>query len=107
LRQQQQCYPGIDTDNDNMIDIDNELIPFASWYQSHKHIQPTIEIIENLGTQNILILQGEKDIQTNIEQALLLEQKLTELYQLSLVNLLPTAFPLFLRYLQVLFYNKA
>ena len=89
LLRQQQWYPGIDTDNDNMIDIDNELIPFAStllsqiesdpWYQSHKHIQPTIEIIENLGTQNILILQGEKDIQTNIEQALLLEQKLTEL----------------------------
>lgn len=85
----QQWYPGIDTDNDNMIDIDNELIPFAltllsqiesdPWYQSHKHMQPTIEIIENLGTQNILILQGEKDIQTNIEQALLLEQKLTEL----------------------------
>jgi hypothetical protein len=38
-------------------------------------MQPTIEIIENLGTQNILILQGEKDIQTNIEQALLLRTK--------------------------------
>jgi pimeloyl-ACP methyl ester carboxylesterase len=35
-------------------------------------IQPTIEIIGNLTTQNILTLQGEKDIQTNIEQALLL-----------------------------------
>ena len=42
-------------------------------------MQPTIEIIENLESQNILLLQGEKDIQTNIEQALLLEQKLTEL----------------------------
>ena len=82
-------YPGIDTDSNNLIDIDNELLPFAStllsqiesdpWYQSHKQIQSTIVIIENLGTQNILILQGEKDIQTNIEHALLLEQKLTEL----------------------------
>ena len=85
----QQWYPGIDTDSDNMIDIDGELIPFAStllsqiesdrWYQSHKQIQPTIETIENLATQDILILQGEKDIQTTTDQALLLEQKLTEL----------------------------
>ncbi len=72
-----------------MININNELTPFAltlfsqiesdPWYQSHKQIQPTSETIGNLTTQNILILQGEKDIQTNIEQALLLEQKLTEL----------------------------
>ena len=85
----QQWYPGIDKDNDNMININNELTPFAltlfsqmesdPWYQSHKQIQPTVEIIENLQRQNILILQGEKDIQTNIEQALLLEQKLTKL----------------------------
>lgn len=85
----QQWYPSIDTDSDDMIDIDAELTPFAStllsqigsdpWYQSHKRIQPTIETIENLATQNILILQGEKDIQTTIDQALLLEQKLTEL----------------------------
>jgi len=85
----QQWYPGIDTDSDNMMDIDAELIPFVStllsqiesdhWYQSHKQIQPTIETIENLVTQNILTLQGEKDIQTTIDQALLLEQKLTEL----------------------------
>lgn len=55
-----------------MIDIDNELIPFGltllsqiesdPWYQSHKQIQPTIETIGNLTIQNILILQGEKDI---------------------------------------------
>jgi len=85
----QQWYPGIDTNNDNMININNELTPFAltlfsqiesdPWYQSHKQIQPTVEIIENLKRQNILILQGEKDIQTNIEQALSLEQKLTVL----------------------------
>lgn len=89
LLSSQQWYPGIDTNNDGMINIDAELVPFASilhsqiesdpWYQSHKHIRPTIETIENLATQNILILQGEKDIQTTIDQALLLEQKLTEL----------------------------
>ncbi len=83
----QQWVPGIDANNDNMIDIAQELLPFRlaelaefeaiPWFQSHNQINSTIDIIENLNSTNILILQGESDIQTPLEQALLLEQKLT------------------------------
>jgi alpha-beta hydrolase superfamily lysophospholipase len=85
----QQWYPGIDANNDNLINIDQELLPFrlivlaefeaSPWFQSHDELNSTIDIIGNLNSTNILILQGEADIQTPLEQALLLEQKLTEL----------------------------
>jgi hypothetical protein len=84
----QQWVPGIDTNNDNMIDIDQELLPFRlaelaefeaiPLFQSHNQLNSTIDIIGNLNSTNILILQGVADIQTPLEQALLLEQKLTE-----------------------------
>jgi predicted esterase len=49
------------------------------WFQSHEELNSTtIDIIENLNSTNILILHGEADIQTPLEQALMLEQKLTE-----------------------------
>ena len=85
----QQWYPGIDANNDNLIDIDQELLPFrlavlaefeaSPWFQSHDELDSTIDIIGRLNSTNILILQGESDIQTPLEQALLLDQKLTEL----------------------------
>ena len=85
----QQWYPGIDANNDNLIDIDQELLAFrlailaefeaSPWFQSHEELDSTIDIIGRLNSTNILILQGESDIQTPLEQALLLEQKLTEL----------------------------
>lgn len=85
----QQWYPGIDANNDNLIDIDQELLPFrlavlaefeaSPWYQSHEELDSTVDIIGRLNSTNILILQGESDIQTPLEQALLLDQKLTEL----------------------------
>jgi uncharacterized protein len=87
--QLQHWVPGIDTNNDNLIDIDQELLPFrlaelaefeaVPWFQSHEELDSTIDIIGNLNSNNILIFQGEADIQTPLEQALLLEQKLTEL----------------------------
>jgi len=87
--QPQHWAPGIDATNDNLINIDQELLPFRlaelaefeaiPWFQSHEGLDPTIDIIGNLNSNNILILQGEADIQTPLEQALLLEQKLTEL----------------------------
>ena len=85
----QHWVPGIDANNDNLINIDQELLPFRlaelaefeaiPWFQSHNQLNSTIDIIGNLNSTNILILQGEADIQTPLEQALLLEQKLTEL----------------------------
>jgi uncharacterized protein len=87
---QQQWYPGLDANNDTLVEIDQELIPFAlalfaqtaadPWLQSHKEIRPNLVAIENLRpTTGILILQGEEDNQTYLEQALLLEQKLTQM----------------------------
>ncbi|MDQ3851250.1 MAG: alpha/beta fold hydrolase [Thermoproteota archaeon] len=87
---QQQWYPGLDANNDALVEIDKELIPFAlalfaqtaadPWLQSHKGIAPNLIAIENLRpTTGILILQGEEDNQTYLEQALLLEQKLTRM----------------------------
>ncbi len=87
---QQQWYPGLDANNDTLVQIDQELIPFAlalfvqtaadPWLQSHKEIAPNLIAIEKLRpTTGILILQGEEDNQTYLEQALLLEQKLTQM----------------------------
>ena len=87
---QQQWYPGLDANNDTLVEIDQELIPFAlalfeqtaadPWLQSHKEIAPNLIAIESLRpTTRILILQGEEDNQTYLEQALLLEQKLTQM----------------------------
>jgi uncharacterized protein len=87
---QQQWYPGLDANNDTLIEIDQELIPFAlvlfeqtaagPWLQSHKEIRPNVVAIEALRpTTGILILQGEEDNQTYLEQALLLEQKLIQI----------------------------
>ena len=53
-------------------------INYNPWYTSHKEIIPTSEILGNLTHKDILIMQGEDDVQTTIDQALILEQKLTE-----------------------------
>jgi uncharacterized protein len=88
--QQQKWYPGLDANNDTVVEIDHELTPFAlalftqtaadPWLQSHKEIASNLVTVESLGpTIGILILQGEEDNQTYLEQALLLEQKLTQM----------------------------
>jgi pimeloyl-ACP methyl ester carboxylesterase len=87
---QQQWYPGLDANNDTLIEIEQELIPFAlalfeqtatdPWLQSHKELEPNLVAIESLSpTIGILVLQGEEDNQTYLEQALLLEQKLIQI----------------------------
>jgi alpha-beta hydrolase superfamily lysophospholipase len=83
-----QWIPGLDTNNDTKIEIDEELLAFRQtslmelesfpWFQSHTRLEPTLEIIDELRDANILVLQGEADIQTPIEHALLIEQRLTE-----------------------------
>ena len=86
----QQWYPGLDANNDSLIEIDQELVPFAlalveqmatgPWLQSHKEIPPNLVTVEKLSpTTGVLILEGEEDDQTYLEQALLLEQKLTQI----------------------------
>jgi pimeloyl-ACP methyl ester carboxylesterase len=88
--------PGLDTDMDGYFDIENELKPlqtamfdlYASsdpdspyywvWLQSHFALNDTtLDIIGDISA-SILIQQGEGDTQTIVEQAFLLEQRLTE-----------------------------
>jgi uncharacterized protein len=101
-QQQQQLNPEYNTNKDVYISIDNELKPklfefFESqlvitpgkkctitdmfcpiWVKSHYDVQQsTVDIIGNVSS-SILILQGENDIQTPVQQAFLLQQKLTD-----------------------------
>jgi uncharacterized protein len=93
-----------DVNNDKFIDINNELKPklqekFQSvsvmtegercdilkgpcpiWVNSQYALAPNLDIIGKVPTDiSILILQGENDTDTPLEQAFLLQQKLTEL----------------------------
>jgi uncharacterized protein len=50
------------------------------WVKSHYALKPTLSIIGNVSKSiGILILQGENDTQTPVQQAFLLQQRLTEL----------------------------
>jgi len=88
--------PGLDTNMDDYFDIENELKPLQTamfdlytssdpdspyywvWLQSHFALNDTaLDIIGNISA-SILIQQGEGDTQTIVEQAFLLEQRLTE-----------------------------
>ncbi len=90
-------YPGLDTNEDGYFDIENELKPleiaffdlytssdpkspyYSLWLQSHFALKDTnLDIIGNVSA-SILILQGEGDTQALVEQAFLLEQRLTEI----------------------------
>jgi uncharacterized protein len=49
------------------------------WVKSEYALQPTLDVIGNVSSNtSILIIQGENDTQTPVEQAFLLQQKLTE-----------------------------
>jgi uncharacterized protein len=49
------------------------------WLRSHSELEPTLDIIGNVSrSTSILILNGENDSQSNVQQAFLLEQRLTE-----------------------------
>ncbi len=88
--------PGFDADMDGYFDIENELKPLQTamfdlytssdpdspyywvWLQSHFALKENaLDIIGNVSS-SVLILQGEGDTQTMVEQAFLLEQRLTE-----------------------------
>lgn len=96
----QQLHPDFNTNNDNFISINDELKPalveeFESasvvipgekctgncpiWVGSHYAMIPTLDIIGKVPSDtSILIQQGENDTQTPIQQAFLLQQRLTE-----------------------------
>ena len=98
----EQLHPEYNTDNDTFISINDELKPrlienFESfsvvtpgekcteiagcpiWLRSEYALEPTLNIIGKVPSDtNILILQGENDTQTTIQQAFLLQQRLTE-----------------------------
>jgi alpha-beta hydrolase superfamily lysophospholipase len=102
LTQNKQLNPEYNTNNDIYLDIDNELKPillenFKSqsvlksaekctasnpcpiWIKSTYALPPNLDIIGNLSSNtSILILQGENETQTPLQQAFLLQQKLTD-----------------------------
>ena len=87
-------YPGLDADEDGYFSIHEELkplriqtfewfttshdIPVYKWLQSHFALDTNLAVIGNVSA-SILILQGEGETQAPVEQAFLLEQRLTEI----------------------------
>lgn len=58
----------------------NLLGPCPIWWQSIADLIPNLNIIGNISkTTNVLLLNGENDSQTPVQQAYLLQQRLTEL----------------------------
>jgi hypothetical protein len=50
------------------------------WIRSHANLEPTLSIIGNLSrSTSVLILNGENDTQTPVQQSFLLQQRLTEI----------------------------
>jgi uncharacterized protein len=90
--------PGLDADKDGILNIKElkpwlesnvlasfptgkctSLEPCRIWLKSVFALQPNLNVIGNLSSNSILILNGENDSQTPIQQAFLLQQRLTEL----------------------------
>jgi uncharacterized protein len=99
----QQLNPKYNTNNDVYVDIDKELKPklleniksfsvvksgekcigigksCPIWVRAGFALEPNLDIIGNVASNtSILILQGENESQTPLQQAFLLQQKLTE-----------------------------
>jgi uncharacterized protein len=55
------------------------LEPCRIWLKSVFALQPNLNVIGNLSSNSILILNGQNDSQTPVQQAYLLQQRLTEL----------------------------
>ena len=51
----------------------------AHWFQSYANLIPTLSVIGNVSNSTgILMLNGENDSQTPVQQAFLLQQRLTD-----------------------------
>jgi uncharacterized protein len=49
------------------------------WIRSHAELEPTLDVISNVSqSTSILMMNGENDSQSTVQQAFLLEQRLTE-----------------------------
>ena len=84
---------GLDTDGDGFLSIQDELqplfireaeffaseeFPLSNWVQSHLALDTNLAAIGNVSA-SILILHGEGDTRSPVEQAHLLKQRLTEI----------------------------
>jgi hypothetical protein len=53
--------------------------PCPIWLRSHAELEPNVDVMDNVSqSTSILIMNGENDSQSTVQQAFLLEQKLTE-----------------------------
>jgi len=83
---------GIDSDGDGLLNIHEEYAhrnrvyldmvtspeyPPSKWFRSHFELDPTLGMIGNVSC-SILFLQGEDDVQTPVQEAFLLEQRLSQ-----------------------------
>ena len=79
-----QLRPLLERVFENITSGDTEAICPATgicpiWVRSHDELEPTLDIIGNVSqSASILIMNGENDSQSSVQQAFLLEQKLTE-----------------------------
>ena len=54
-------------------------IECPNWFRSHSNLIPTLSVIGNVSNSTgILMLNGENDSQTPVQQAFLLQQRLTD-----------------------------
>ncbi len=88
---------GIDSDEDGLLSIYEEYAPrnrsyldmvttpeypLFKWFRSHFELDPTLSMIGNVSC-SVLFLQGEDDVQTPIQEAFLLEQRLSQVKHLD------------------------
>jgi len=78
-----QLKPSLIKTYENFTDFNslkcNNLGPCQMWWRSINNLEPNVSIIGNVSkSTNILILNGENDSQTPVQQAFLLQQRLAE-----------------------------
>ena len=93
----EQLNPQYNTNNDTFISINDELkprlidridrasvvnLPCSTWVASHYSLIPNLDIIDKVPSDtSVLIQQGKNDSDTPVQQAILLQQELTEAYR--------------------------
>ncbi len=70
---------GFKNETSNMTSLCQTQMYCQHWFQSHANLLPTLSVIGNVSkSTGILMLNGENDSQTPVEQAFLLQQRLTD-----------------------------